>query len=123
MPAGHERELGEPVDKGLRPGQGLVEHVDEHSKTRHCGLDSPTAKGLVERIYEGWTIGTHGIDDPLAFWNTLNMSCMVIRALNHRYGMRILLRPDNKTNTALLYGILLLTPGGGLESVIPYLGT
>jgi hypothetical protein len=42
-------------------------------------------------------VGTHGIDDPLALWNTLNMSYVVIRVLSYWHG--ILLRPDNKTNT------------------------
>jgi hypothetical protein len=43
-------------------------------------------------------VGTHGIDDPLALWNTLNMSYIVIRVLlSHGHG--ILLRPDNKNNT------------------------
>lgn len=42
-------------------------------------------------------VGTHGIDDPLALRDTLNMSYIVIRVLNHWHG--ILLRPDNKTNS------------------------
>ena len=44
-------------------------------------------------------VGTHGIGDLLALWNTLSMSYIdiVIRMLNHWHG--ILLHPDNKTNT------------------------
>ena len=39
-------------------------------------------------------LGTHGIYDPLALWNTLNMSYIVMRVLNHWHG--ILVRLDNK---------------------------
>ncbi len=66
-------------------------------------------------------IGTYGIDDPLALWNTLNMSYIVIRVLNHRlmnHWHPILLRPDNKTNTTLIVWVWLLTLGGGGKSLM-----
>ena len=64
-------------------------------------------------------VGTHGIHNSLALWNTLNlnMSCIVIRVLNHWHG--ILLHLDNKINTTHAVWILIRTLGGGGIPVMP----